>query len=161
MIMAENLIKDASNPELFENYKGIAVAFYDGFKATVVTEEDGSKKTVDKPVLYIHIRILEDRYTVIQRRAKERFVNGQLVHEKTLYRRAYEKYLKVKDAKLENKSGVLEDNLKLKKKIEELEAKVAKESKTKKGSKTKKVEDKENKANIEDTKGVAEPVLTF
>lgn len=114
MTNKENLILDITSESQLETYaNGLQrVGFYDGFKA-------------GEPVLYIYVRAVKDRNTIVRRKAGERFVNGQAVCEKKLFARAYDKYLVLKSSKVgsPNKEAELEA------KVKELEAKVEKKPK--------------------------------
>ena len=159
MTNKHNLILDASSPEQFVQYKTQSVAFYDGFKAKVVISDSGKNETIKEPVVYICIRSANDTFSVVKRRAKDRFVSGQSISETVLYKRAYDKYLSLKNAKLSESAELLSSNLELENKVKELQEEV-KKTKSKK-SNAKKVELKKSDSIVEDTKGVAEPVLTL
>lgn len=119
----ETFIMDINNPqEQLISYGKQQIGFYDGYKA-------------GKPALYIYIRNNNDKFTVVKRRAGEKrvMINGDLqpVEETKLYARAYDKYLKIKEA-----GGIVDKEKEaLRIKIAELEAKAAK--KEKKASKSK------------------------
>lgn len=79
------------------NYKGQRVGFHD----KILLDKEG--KPTAKTKLYIYITNGEDRYSIYNQPAKEKkiidnFGNVTFIHEKELYRRAYEAYLKRKEA---------------------------------------------------------------
>jgi len=87
--MTEKLVLDITNPqEQLAIYGKQRVGFYDGFKN-------------GEPRLYIYIESGEDRYSVVRRRSGERKVPDSYgdkvaVDEKTLFKRAYDKYVAFK-----------------------------------------------------------------
>lgn len=80
--------------------------------------------------LYIRIENSKDKFSIYEQKATEQMVQGRgMVHQKEIYNKAYEKYLKLKDngGKLKEeieKDKLLRDNLDKEKQIAELRKKL-------------------------------------
>ena len=114
MTKKDNLILDIINENQLVPSKNGAqrIGFYDGFKN-------------GEPVLYIYIKSLNDKYSIVRRRVKDHIIAGRKVNDKEIYAAAYHRYLEYKEGKIKENS-----------KVEELEAKIRQlESKTNVSSK--------------------------
>jgi hypothetical protein len=116
----EKLILDVK-PENLVGYGSIAVAFYDKIKDNKIINETGESEDIVE--LYIYIRITNDKYSIVRRKAGERWAtvghDRKKVCEKKTFARAYAKYLELKNTTV----GINPELAAAQAKIAELEAK--------------------------------------
>ena len=84
--MTDNLITDITTDAQTESYSGgnLRVGFYDGVKN-------------GESALYIYIRLVRDKNTIVRRKAGTKIIGGGIYKETVLYKKAYDKYINLKD----------------------------------------------------------------